>query len=290
MKLQIQVKKISKMIGRSILNLFGVLIYAIGINCFAAPHKIAPGGASGIAILLNYLVQCPIGLFVFLFNVPLLVVIVRKKYFSNEFVLKTLATTLLLSVVTDYGVVLLPAYKGDPLLAGIFSGVLMGSGLALVHIGTSNTGGISLLALILQKLNPQLSVGKTIAFLNSIIVITSGIVYHTIESVLYAMITVYICGIFMDNILENVTAKNLMIVISERTSEVREIFLKEHKGITVLEGEGGYSGNRQKVLLCAMTRNDCGELQKEIKHVDNQSLIIITQASKVEGKGFNHFI
>ena len=79
-----------------LLNLAGVFIYAVGINSFAAPHKIAPGGASGIAILINYLTGCPIGLFVFVFNIPLLLVIVVKKYFPRSFVFRTLASTALL--------------------------------------------------------------------------------------------------------------------------------------------------------------------------------------------------
>lgn len=88
-----------------LLNLAGVFIYAVGINSFAAPHKIAPGGASGIAILINYLTGCPIGLFVFVFNIPLLLIIVVKKYFPRSFVFRTLASTALLSIVTDLVIV-----------------------------------------------------------------------------------------------------------------------------------------------------------------------------------------
>ena len=102
-----------------LLNLAGVFIYAVGINSFAAPHKIAPGGASGIAILINYLTGCPIGLFVFVFNIPLLLIIVVKKYFPRSFVFRTLASTALLSIVTDLVIVRIPVYKGNPLLAAV---------------------------------------------------------------------------------------------------------------------------------------------------------------------------
>jgi len=105
-----------------LLNLAGVFIYAVGINSFAAPHKIAPGGASGIAILINYLTGCPIGLFVFVFNIPLLLIIVVKKYFPRSFVFRTLASTALLSIVTDLVIVRIPVYKGNPLLAAMFCG------------------------------------------------------------------------------------------------------------------------------------------------------------------------
>ena len=124
-----------------LLNLAGVFIYAVGINSFAAPHKIAPGGASGIAILINYLTGCPIGLFVFVFNIPLLLIIVVKKYFPRSFVFRTLASTALLSIVTDLVIVRIPVYKGNPLLAAMFCGAMMGIGLALVHMGQSNDRG-----------------------------------------------------------------------------------------------------------------------------------------------------
>lgn len=271
-----------------VLNFAGCCIYAAGINCFTAPHKIAPGGASGIAILVNYMTGCPIGLFVFFFNVPFLVWIVAKKYFSRELVVRTLLSTLLLSLVTDYLVARFPVYRGDPLLASMFGGAMLGVGLALVHLGRSNTGGISLLGLIIQKMKPQYHVGTMISALNFLVVLLSGIVFRNIESVLYASITVYISGMFMDNLLQNAAAKNLMIIISERTDQVHQVFLEKRRGITILKGEGGYTSETQRVILCAVTKNDCGEIQKSVEEVDPQALVIVTEASKVSGKGFKH--
>ena len=85
-----------------------------------------------------------------------------------------------------------PIYDGNPLLASMFSGAMLGTGLALVHLGRSNTGGISLAGLILQKCSPQFQVGKVISALNFVVVIASVFVYRNIDSLLYAVITVYI--------------------------------------------------------------------------------------------------
>ncbi|MGL4799923.1 MAG: YitT family protein [Cellulosilyticaceae bacterium] len=274
--------------GVIFLNVVGVVLYAIGINCFAAPHNIAPGGASGIAIIINYMTGFPIGVFSFLFNIPFLILIWVKGYFPRSFVYKTFITTLLLSVVTDLIVVKLPVYQGDALLASMFAGVLMGIGLALVHVGHSNTGGISLIGVIVQRLNPRFQVGALIACLNLGVVLLSGFVYRNVESLLYAMVTVYISGIFMDKLLENVSAKNLMLIMSECTDKVRQVLVESQKGITILQGEGGYTSRRQRVILCAATKEDCELMEKKIKKVDKESLIIITQASRVEGKGFKH--
>lgn len=271
-----------------IYNLVGVVLYVVGIYSFATPHRIAPGGASGIAILVNYITGCPIGFFVFIFNIPLLVIIICKKYCDKGFVFHTMASTALLSVVTDLVVVRFPVYHGNPLLAAMFCGVMMGVGLALVHMGNSNTGGISLLGLILKKCNPQFPVGKWISGLNIAVVIASGFIYKNIDSLLYAVVTVYISGMFMDRILEDAEARNLMIVVARTTDKVRQVFLDRNDGITVLKGEGGYSSEVQRVVLCVTEKKECEILQKKIWKEDPEALVIVAEAEKVIGKGFKH--
>lgn len=283
----IQKKKFLKIL---LLNILGVILYAIGINCFAAPHNIAPGGASGIAILLNYLFNFPIGFFSFIFNIPLLIIIGIKKYFPKDFILKTLISTFLLSFVTDYIVVYIPSYKGDALLASMFAGVLMGIGLALVHLGESNTGGISLLGVIVKQISPKFKVGVLISFLNILVVFISAFIYKNVESLLYAIVVVYISGIFMDRILEIASAKNLMLIMCETTDIVREALVNSKHSITILKGEGGYSSQMQRVILCAASKSECDLIEKEVKYSDKGALIIRLNASKIEGKGFTHIV
>lgn len=273
-----------------LLNMIGCVLYAAGLQCFAAPHKIAPGGASGIAILVQYIWDIPMGSFVFVFNIPLLAYILWKNYFPKVFVVKTFLSTLLLSIVTDYLVVHFPVYKGDPLLAGIYAGAFMGVGLALVHMGFSNTGGISLLGLILHKKSPKFQIGTLLSVLNILVVAASGIVYKNSESMLYAMLTVYISGMFMDKMIEQAESNNLMIIISDQPDEVKDMFVSKQKGITILKGEGGYTQEKRRIILCASTTEDCENLQYCVKEVDNEAMIIVTQASRVIGKGFKHLM
>lgn len=279
-----------KYIKEIFFNIAGVFIYAVGINCFTAPNQIAPGGASGIAILVNYATGCPIGLFVFLFNIPLIGIILYQKNFPGGFVRRMFLSTLLLAAATDFVVIHMPAYKGNPLLAAMFGGAMMGIGLALVNMGKSDTGGISLLGLIIRKFNPQFQVGKLISFLNMAVVLASVFFYKNIESLLYAVLTVYIAGKFMDSMIGNSEAKSLMIVIAESTDKVRELFLDVNAGITVLKGEGGYSSEVQRVVLCVTEKKECELLQKRIKDIDEKALVIITEAEKVRGKRYKHLI
>lgn len=273
-----------------LINIFGTFLYMVGIKVFAAPARIAPGGASGIAVLINYLTGFPIGLFCSLFSIPLLIIILWKKIFPLFFFWKTVGSILLLSFMTDIIGPMLPVYKGDFLLAAIFAGTFMGSGLALVYLGNSDTGGITLIGLIIQKKYPQFQVGTMISLLNFIIVLTSGIVYKNMENILYAIVTVYVSGLFMDRIVNNANAKNLMIVMSECTDKVRCIFLNEEKGLTLLKGEGGYTSETQRVIMSAVNKGDCIRIQKKIIQTDDKALIIVAEASKVLGKNFGHMI
>lgn len=273
-----------------ILNLTGIFLYTAGIRCFAAPAGIAPGGASGIAILVNHVTGFPVGLFCSLFNLPLLAAVWWKKIFPPVFVAKAACSIILLSVMTDLLEPVLPAFGEDPLLAAMFAGAFMGSGLALVYLGTSDTGGITMIGLILQKYFPQLQVGNVVSCINILIVLSAGLVYRDIKNILYATVTVYISGLFMDRLVNSSNAKDLMIVMSECTDLVRCIFLEEKKGITILRGEGGYTSETQRVILGAANPADCVRIRKKIQTADPKALIIITQASNVIGKNFGHMI
>ena len=174
-------QKWSRIVG---LNVIGIFLYMVGIKCFAAPAKIAPGGASGIAILVNYVTGFPIGVFCTLFNFPILAVALYKKIFSPLFAVKSAGSIVLLSVMTDIIAPRIPHYQGNPLLAALFAGGFMGIGLALVYLGTSDTGGITMVGLIIKKHIPHLHVGTLVSAINILVVLVSGIVYRNAEYII----------------------------------------------------------------------------------------------------------
>ncbi|ABX42551.1 YitT family protein [Lachnoclostridium phytofermentans] len=273
-----------------LLNVVGIFLYTVGMRSFAAPAKIAPGGASGIAILVNYVTGFPIGVFCTLFSLPLLAIVWKKKIFKPVFVGKAVCSILLLSLMTDLLEPILPHYQGNPLLAALFAGAFLGVGQGMVYLGTSDTGGITLIGLILQKKFPQLHVGTVSSAINCIIVLASGIVYRNIESILYAIVTVYVAGLFMNKLINSANAKGLIIVMSECTDRIRCIFLEEKEGITILKGEGGYTSETQRVIMGAADKADCARIQRRIQQEDPKALIIVSEASNVTGKRFGQMI
>ena len=272
----------------TVLNVLGTLLYAIGIVCFTAPSKIAPGGASGVATLIQYGTGFPIGMMILVFNIPLLALAYAR--FPKEFVIKTMISTVLSSLITDAAAMILPEYTGEPLLAAMFGGALMGAGLALVHVTESNTGGMSLLGLILRQKMPHWPVGRMVTVLNMTVVLASGIVYRNIESVLYAAVCVYISGYFMDGIVGTLKANNMMIIISEKAAEVNTLILEHQRGVTILNGRGGYTGDKQDVLMSVVPSSLCDHIQQEVEQLDPSSFVIIADAARVNGKGFRSVI
>lgn len=273
-----------------LLNVLGILLYTLGLRCFAVPAGIAPGGASGIAILVNYMTGCPVGLFCSLFNLPIIVMVLWKRVFPFSFVVRAIGSIGLLSVMTDLLEPVLPVYLGNALLAALFAGAFMGSGLALVYLGNSDTGGITMLGLVIQKHFPHFQVGTLVSGINILIVLASGIVYRSIDNILYAAVTVYISGLFMDRLVDNANAKDLIIVMSANTDMIRCAFLEEKKGITILRGEGGYTSETQRVIMGAAHKSECARLRKKIEQLDPDALVIVASASRVTGKNFGHMI
>ena len=273
-----------------LLNITGIFLYTVGMRSFAAPAQIAPGGASGIAILVNYMTGFPMGVFCSLFNFPILAIVLWKRIFPGDFVAKAAASIILLSLMTDLLAPVLPHYQGNALLAALFAGAFMGSGLAMVYLGTSDTGGITMIGLILQKIFPHLKVGTLVSAINMVIVLASGLVYRNIDSILYAVITVYVSGLFMDKLVNQANSRDLIIVMSECTDKVRCVFLDEKKGITILKGEGGYTSETQRVILGAAGKADCMKIRDKIRQVDPSALIIVAEASDVIGKSFGRML
>lgn len=279
-------KKMTKFL---FLNVIGSILYGVGIHSFTAPQQIAPGGASGIGILVNYVSGFPIGLFTFLFNIPLLILAYRcvtKKFFYHA-----LFSITLFSFITDYVVVLFPVYAGDSLLACIFGGAFMGVGLALVHMAESTTGGLTILGVILQKRYPQFEVGKLIFLLNFTVVAVSAVVFGNIESALYGIIAIYISSMCMDGIICGLNNNKFVVIISDHNEEVKAyISDTTRKGLTILNGVGGYSENEKQVIFCAIGKNEYATVKKMIHTVDPNAFVIITDASEVIGNGFKSMI
>ena len=170
-----------------VLLLVGILIYDIGTHAFVEPAQVAPGGAIGVALLVNHLTNLPIGMMTMATNIPLL--ILAWFYLSRRFAVTTAVTTALSSLVLDVLVApLCPVYTGDRFLCSLYGGVVIGVGMALIFLAGTTTGGSDILGYLLQKKRPQMSIGRALLLVDGIVLVVSIFVFGNIDAALFGLV------------------------------------------------------------------------------------------------------
>lgn len=265
----------------------GAALYAMSVVVFTAPNNIAPGGLTGVATLINYLFSLPIGTFILIMNVPLLIIGYRR--IGRTYFIKTVYGTLAVSLLIDLFSCFIPAYKGNMILVCIFGGILNGCGIALIFSRGGSSGGTDILASLINKRFPQFSIGYLIMFSDALIVTISAFVYNSIEAGLYAVVSIFVSSKLIDRIIYGTSADNgkLMFIITDKSREILPLLLNDvSRGVTVLEAQGGYSGNDKKLLVCAVRPNQVYKVNNIVKKLDSSVFIIVTTATAVNGEGF----
>ncbi len=265
--------------------LLGTFIVAIALDAFLAPGNIAPGGISGLSIVINYLSNIPLGILIFVFNIPIF--LIGLKYFNHKFLIYSLGGMLLLSTFTDL-LVAIPRITDDLLLSAIYGGALLGLGIGLVFSAGCTTGGTDIVVQILKKKFPSISVGRFVLIVDAFIVAIAGIVFGTWEVMLYSAIAIYISTILIDIIVEGGDAAKAVYIISNKNPEIAEqISSKLVRGTTLLHGSSFYSKEDKNVLLCVLRKHQIPTLKTIIKETDPDAFVIFTDARQVVGRGFD---
>ena len=265
----------------------GAALYDMSVVVFTAPNNIAPGGLTGVATLINYLFSLPIGTFILIMNVPLLIIGYRR--IGRTYFIKTVYGTLAVSLLIDLFSCFIPTYKGNMILVCIFGGILNGCGIALIFSRGGSSGGTDILASLINKRFPQFSIGHLIMFSDALIVTISAFVYNSIEAGLYAVVSIFVSSKLIDRIIYGTSADNgkLMFIITDKSREILPLLLNDiSRGVTVLEAHGGYSGNDKKLLVCAVRPNQVYKVNNIVKKLDSSVFIIVTTATAVNGEGF----
>lgn len=267
--------------------LLGTAIFALGTYYFVTPSNIAPGGVSGIAILVNYAFGAPVGLVTALINLPLLVI--GWRYLGREFILKTLLSVAAFTVVYDYILtpLSLPVYEGERLMASLFGGVLMGIGLGIVFYYAGSTGGVDIITKLLHLKYPHIQLGRAMMLVDMVIVLASAVVFRSIESALYAIICIFVSSQFIDVVVYSTDKGKLVYIFSQKYEAItREILEKMDRGVTLLHGEGGFTGEKKRVLLCALRTNEYHKLKRIVRRIDPDAFLVVSDSTEIMGEGF----
>lgn len=266
---------------------FAAAVYSLGLVCFISPNNIAPGGATGIAIIISGLTDIHVGLLIAAINVPLL--IVGFILLNKKTMFKTLISVALITVMTDYVLADIPVYiadSGNGILAAVFGGVLTGAGVGLTYAREATSGGTDIVAKVVNRFFPDFKLG-TIQFAVDALVVLAGLaVYRDLNIVLYAVITIFVQAKLVDMLVYGGQECRFLLVFSEKPQEISERLLKAERGVTFLKGEGAYSGTDRKVIATAVYKSDYSKVKRIIREADPKAFVIVTSAGEVFGEGF----
>ncbi|WP_425450968.1 YitT family protein [Saliterribacillus persicus] len=262
--------------------IIGAFFVAVAFNVFLLPHDIASGGVAGISTITKSLFGFEPSIVQWALNIPLFIagVIILGKNFGAKSLLGTIILPFFVFLTKNW-----TQATEDPLLGAIFGGMIVGIGIGIVFKGRASTGGIDLAAQILHKFFP-LPLGICLALFDGLIVITATLVF-SVEQGLYALIALFITSRTIDFVQVGLnTSKNVMI-ITERVDDVRNVLLKDvDRGVTVLNGTGGYTNEDRTVLMCVVAQNEFSKLTKIVKSVDTNAFVVAMNATEVLGEGF----
>ncbi|MBQ7108534.1 MAG: YitT family protein, partial [Clostridia bacterium] len=265
--------------------LLGSALYAFGFDFFIEPNNISPGGLTGIAAIVNYLLLLPTGAVFFLLNIPVLLLGLKK--LGKGVIIKTLFVITVTSVFIDAFNLFLPEFKGERLLAAIFGGALSGLGLSLVLLKGATTGGVDIIAVVLKQKYPYLKIGRLVLILDSIVIALAAICYREIESALFAAVAIFISGQIIDTMLYGSDKGRLIFIVTNKGAQVSSAIAQNvNRGVTVLESYGAFENKKSQTLMCALKVNEVDLAIKTVSQSDPGAFTVVTVTGGIFGRGF----
>lgn len=263
--------------------ILGCLIGGAAYPLFLVPNSIAPGGLSGLAMVLNHLFHWPVGMTSLIMNIPLF--LVGYKAMGKLFVWRSLVATVVFSLSID--LIKLPAMTVDPLLGTLYGGLLLGVGLGLILRGGATTGGTDMIARMVHSRMPFITVGVFLLMIDCVVVILAGAVMGTSEG-LYAMISIFISSKVIDMVMAGFSSNKACFIITKQWDAVTQQILRDmNRGVTQLTARGAYSGEERPVVLCVASRQEVARLKDIVREADENAFMFVTEAHEALGEGFS---
>lgn len=266
--------------------LLGAGISSIATHSFIEPANIAPGGAMGIALMVNYLTDFPVGRMTLVINLPLLVL--AWFYLSRRFAMRTAAACLICSVLLDYLIApICPVYTGDRLMCSLYGGILVGIGMAFIFLSGCTTGGSDIIGYLLQKKYPHVSIGSALLLIDGMILSGSVFVFKNIDAALFGLLSLYAQTKVIDRIIYGTDLGTQAQIVTENPQEIARRVIEElDRTVTFVPAIGGYSGKKTTLVLCTVRKAEFSRLKRIIAEADKAAFVIVTETNGVFGLGF----
>lgn len=283
----IRARKAMDFTKNMVLMIVGSYLISLSINMFLLPQKMTTGGASGIATILYYLSNIPMGITILAINLPLFIIAIVK--LGKNFVAKTIFSTVLLSIFLElfkYDQVIRTT-QIDLLMSCIFGGIISGIGLSLVFKAGASSGGSDLLANIIYKLTKVQSLSKVLMGIEIVIIGAVIICFKDVNLGLYSIIALFISTKVIDVIFDGIYNTKVATIITKKGDQIVDSILTElGRGATITNTIGAHSGEENTTITCVISRNQIATLKQIIRDNDNRAMMYITNANEAIGKGF----
>jgi len=283
-----------KAIPQSVINFIsytiGSIIFAAGVALFLDPNDLAPGGISGIAIIIGGITDIlPTGTWVIIFNIPIIIAGVWK--LGVKILLPTLFSLGLSSLAMNIFEEYVPTVTYNPLLACVAGGVLASVGIGLVFKGGATTGGSDIIVKLLRLKLRHVSTGAIFLSIDGVICLISGFVFGDMDKALYAGLGVFVQMAVLNMVLYGSDEARMVYIISQRDEVIAKRLLEElEAGVTYLYGNGAYTGKDKKVLMCVLKMRSLPRARELVRQEDCDAFMIVTKATSVFGEGFKSHV
>lgn len=273
----------NKTVKEILMIIIGSFIFAIGVNYFAIPNRLSEGGVIGITIVTFYLFDWSPGIVNFILNTSL--VAVGYKFFDKRVIVYTVIAIIFSSLFLHFTVGWGDGINDDTLLAALFAGLSVGLGLGLIFRSGGTSGGSAILA----RLGNQLlgwTIGKGMLVIDIAVIVASSFIIGQ-EKAMYTLISVYVGAKVIDVVVEGANERTAVMIISSHPDQVLDaVTNKMDRGITILEGRGGYTKSHREVLYLVINRYEIVPFRKIIMAIDPEAYVTVHGVQEIFRKGY----
>jgi uncharacterized membrane-anchored protein YitT (DUF2179 family) len=271
-----------ELLRRVLFITLGAALVSVGLEIFLVPNHIIDGGIVGISIMVSHLTGLPLGIFLFLLNLPFLVL--GYKQIGKTFALSTLYGVSVMSLGT-FLLHPVPPLTEEYFLASIFGGVILGIGVGIVIRFGGSLDGTEIIAILFNKRLP-FSVGEIVMFFNLFILGSAGFVFGW-DRAMYSLVAYYIAYKMIDITMEGFEESKAVWIISEEAKEIGSAIMDRlGRGVTYLHGEGGFSGGQKRVIFCVITRLEEAKMKSIVNDLDPAAFLAVGNIHDVKGGRF----
>ncbi|HBI04542.1 MAG TPA: hypothetical protein DDY49_11000 [Paenibacillaceae bacterium] len=262
----------------------GSFLYSIALKLFFVTNHLAQGGITGVSLLLHYLFKTPIGLMIILMNIPIFILGYIR--LGKGFLLYSAYGMLSVSILIDVTSYMHMEPLQNVILAPIYGGIIGGLGVGLILRVGGTTGGVDIIARVLQTRFRGLEMGKLIAVIDFTIIGLSSFIVG-LEKAMLTSVAVYVSSRVVDLILTGVQQSRSVMIVSQKTEEINKLIQKELvRGVTMLHAMGGYTKKEGEVIMVVVQMYELDRLRKLVKEIDSRAFIMVFELKEVIGEGF----